>query len=43
VDIERLISALLAVVENTVQPEQASLWLRPATDSRPRTVDGIES
>ena len=31
VDLERLAAALLATVHDTMQPEQASLWLRPVT------------
>jgi MFS family permease len=37
VDIERLAGALVAVVEETVQPQSASLWLRP-TAGRKRSA-----
>jgi len=35
VDLDALSTELLAVVEQTVQPTQASLWLRPPADPRP--------
>jgi hypothetical protein len=35
VDLDALSGELLAVVEQTVQPTRASLWLRPPTSSRP--------
>lgn len=34
VDLERLAAALLATVQDTMQPEQASLWLRPVSEER---------
>jgi hypothetical protein len=34
VDLDTLSAELLAVVEQTVAPTQAWLWLRPATSSR---------
>jgi hypothetical protein len=33
VDLDTLTAELLAVVEETIQPTQASMWLRPASDS----------
>jgi hypothetical protein len=41
VDLERLVERLLSVVEETMQPTDVSLWLRPAEDriSRPMTKD----
>jgi hypothetical protein len=33
VDLEPLTVELLAVVEETMQPTQASMWLRPAPNS----------
>jgi hypothetical protein len=33
VDLDTLSVDLLAVVDHTMQPTQASLWLRPPTDS----------
>ena len=35
VDLDALTGELLAVVEQTVQPTRASLWLRPQTNPRP--------
>jgi hypothetical protein len=35
VDLDALTGELLAVVEQTVQPTRASLWLRPPTNPRP--------
>ena len=36
VDLDALHAELLGVVDQTMQPTQASLWLRPAADPRPR-------
>jgi len=36
VDLNALTAELLAVVEPTVQPTRASLWLRPPTNPPPR-------
>jgi len=36
VDLDALHGELLGVVDQTMQPTQASLWLRPAADPRPR-------
>jgi hypothetical protein len=36
VDLDALASELLAVVDRTVQPTQASLWLRPQASPRPQ-------
>jgi hypothetical protein len=36
VDLHTLTAELLAVVEETMQPTQASMWLRPAPDSPSR-------
>ena len=35
VDLEALSVELLSVVEHTMQPAQASLWLRPVAATRP--------
>jgi hypothetical protein len=40
VDLESLSQALLAVVNDTMQPEKATLWLLEAADGRSRTADG---
>ena len=37
VDLDALSAELLAVVEQTIQPTRASLWLRPADQRSPRT------
>jgi hypothetical protein len=36
VDLDALSAELLAVVEQTIQPTRASLWLRPAPQAPPR-------
>jgi hypothetical protein len=36
-DLDMLSAELLAVVEQTVQPGTASLWLRPSVERSPRT------
>jgi hypothetical protein len=36
VDLDALASELLVVVDRTVQPTQASLWLRPQASPRPQ-------
>jgi hypothetical protein len=39
VDLDTLSADLLAVVDHTMQPTRASLWLRPPTDSsKPRPI-----
>jgi hypothetical protein len=40
IDLDTLTGELLAVVDETMQPTQASMWLRPAPDS-PSRVDGL--
>jgi hypothetical protein len=40
VDLDTLTGELLAVIDQTMQPTSASLWLRPAPDGRPR-VGGL--
>jgi hypothetical protein len=37
VDLDALSTELLAVVDQTIQPTRASLWLRPADQRSPRT------
>ena len=37
VDLDALSAELLAVVDQTVVPTRASLWLRPSASSRPPT------
>ncbi len=39
-DLEKLTARLVEVVEETMQPESVSLWLKPTTDRRPPTADG---
>ena len=38
VDLDASSAELLAVVEQTIQPTRASLWLRPAAADSPRTA-----
>jgi hypothetical protein len=38
VDLDALSAELLAVVDQTIQPTKASLWLRPSTPELPRTT-----
>jgi len=40
VDIEQLTTELLAVVEETMQPERVSLWLRPFTNNKGSSDSG---
>ena len=42
IDLDTLTGELLAVVDKTMQPTQASIWLRPASDSS-SGVDGLVS
>jgi hypothetical protein len=37
IDLDALSAELLAVVDQTIQPTRASLWLRPADQRSPRT------
>ena len=37
IDLDTLSSELLTVVDQTVQPTKASLWLRPSVQRLPRT------
>jgi len=39
VELGKLTARLVEVVEETMQPEQVSLWLMPARDERARTKD----
>jgi len=38
VDLDSLTADLLAVVDRTMEPTQASLWLRPSTGRLPRSA-----
>jgi hypothetical protein len=38
VDLDTLSAELLAVVDQTMQPTAASLWLRPSGEERPRRI-----
>jgi hypothetical protein len=38
VDLDALSAELLAVVDQTIQPTKASLWLRPSAPELPRTT-----
>ncbi len=40
VDLEALADRLVSVVQETMQPEHVSLWLKPTTDRRRPTADG---
>ena len=42
-DLDRLGSELVSVVRETMQPEHASLWLRPSPDGRERRERGSNS
>jgi len=37
-DLDALVTELMAVVDRTMEPAQASLWLRPSADGRSRTA-----
>ena len=39
-DLDKLTASLIAVVQETMQPERVSLWLKPTGDGRPRMADG---
>jgi len=39
-DIEKLTARLVEVVQETMQPEHVSLWLKLTADRRPQTADG---
>ena len=41
VDLDALTAELLAVVEQTMQPTQASLWLRPTREATGQAGDGV--
>jgi hypothetical protein len=38
IDLDALTAELLAVVDQTIQPTRASLWLRPSAPDSPRTA-----
>ena len=38
-DLDALTAELLRVIQETMEPESVSLWLRPSADHRPRTTD----
>jgi len=40
VDMDKLTTALLGVVEKTMQPQKVSLWLKPTNDHRRQPTDG---
>jgi hypothetical protein len=42
VDLDTLTGELLAVVDGTMQPTQASLWLRPQAGPAPVGLAGLE-
>jgi len=37
-DLDKLAESLITVVQETMQPEHVSLWLKPTDDGRPRTA-----
>ncbi len=39
-DLDKLTASLIAVVQETMQPEHVSLWLKPTADRRPQMADG---
>jgi hypothetical protein len=41
VDLDALTAELLAVVEQTMQPTRASLWLRPTREATGQAADGV--
>lgn len=41
-DLDTLAAELLAVIQETMQPQSASLWLKPAADDRRRSTDPRE-
>ena len=38
-DLDTLTAELLRVIQETMQPEQVSIWLKPTADDRPQTTD----
>lgn len=38
-DLEKLTAELLRVIQETMEPDSVSIWLRPTADHRPRTTD----
>ena len=38
-DLEKLTAELLRVIQETMEPEHVSIWLKPTTDGRSRTTD----
>ncbi len=39
-DLDKLTARLVEVVQETMQPQSVTLWLKPTADRRPPTVDG---
>ena len=40
-DLDALTAELLRVIQETMEPESVSVWLRPSADHRPRTTDHL--
>jgi len=40
-DLEKLTAELLRVIQETMEPESVSIWLKPTADGRPMTADDI--
>ncbi len=42
-DQEELTAELLRVIQETMEPEQVSVWLKPAADRGPMTANGRQT